>query len=81
MKIIVDSSSHKNIRITFPTGLILNRFTALIAAKNAQQNGATLTYEQACGFISALKDFKRMNSGWKLIEVESADGHHVEIIL
>lgn len=81
MKIIVDSSSHKNIRITIPTGLILNRFTALIAAKNAQKNGATLTYEQACGFISALKDFKRMNSGWKLIEVESADGHHVEIIL
>lgn len=81
MKIIVDSSSHKNIRITLPTGLILNRFTALIAAKNAQQNGATLTYEQAFGFISALKEFKRMNSGWKLIEVESADGHHVEIIL
>lgn len=81
MKIIVTSSSHKNIRITLPTGLILNRLTARIVSKNAQQNGATLTYEQACGFISALKDFKRMNSGWKLIEVESAHGHHVEIIL
>ena len=81
MKIIVETPNSRNIRISFPIGLIFNRFTALIAAKTAQQNGATLTYEQACGFISALKDFKRMNNGWKLIEVESADGHHVEIIL
>lgn len=81
MKIVIDSSNHKNIRLTLPTGLILNRLTARIASKSAQQNGATLTYEQTFGFISALKDFKRMNSGWKLIEVESADGHHAEIIL
>lgn len=81
MKIIVETPNSRNIRISLPIGLILNRLTARIVSKTAQQNGATLTYEQACGFISALKNFKRMNSGWKLIEVDSADGHHVEITL
>ena len=79
MRIIVDTSSNKNIHICLPTGLILNRLTALIASKAAKKNGASLSFDQAYGFISALKDFKRMHGSWTLVEVESEGGDHVEI--
>lgn len=81
MRIIVESASDKNIRITLPTGLIVNRLTALIAAKAARKNGSALSFDQACSFISALKDFKRAHGGWTLVEVESANGDYVEITI
>ncbi len=81
MKVIVETPNGRNIRIALPTGVILNRFSALIASKTAQKNGQTLTYEQAYSFMSALKDFKRQHHNWKLVEVESASGNHIEITI
>lgn len=81
MRIIVDTTNDKNIHITLPTGLILNRLTALIAAKAAQKNGVMVTYEQIYSLLTALKDFKRINGDWTLVEVESADGNYVKITI
>lgn len=81
MRIIVDTTNDKNIHITLPTGLILNRLTALIAAKAAQKNGIMVTYEQIYSLLTALKDFKRINGDWTLVEVESADGNYVKITI
>lgn len=81
MKIIVETKDLKNIRLYFPTGLVLNRLTALIASKTAEKNGNSLSFDQACCFISALKDFKRKHGKWTLVEVETASGDHVEITI
>lgn len=81
MKIVVMEHGHRDFCLSIPTSFILNRFGAYIAAKAAQKNGSSLTYAQACAFITALKDFKRTHEGWKLVEVESANGSYVEITL
>ena len=79
MKIIVETAGSKSIRIRFPTGLVLNRLIALIASKAAQKNGFSLSFDQAYGCISALKDFKRSRGDWTFVEVTSANGDYIKI--
>ncbi len=81
MKIVVIAPGKRNFRLRIPTSFALNRFGAYMAAKAAQKNGSALTYEQALTFITAIKDFKRTHEGWKLVEVESANGNYVEVTL
>ncbi len=81
MKISVIEPGKHNIRIRIPSALVLNRFSACIAAKAAQKSGASLTFEQVYAFITAVKDYKRSHADWKFVEVQSADGEYIEIVI
>lgn len=80
MRITV-KDSERNIKLAFPTGLLLNRLTALLAPKILSKHGVRLSRRQMLKFIKALNRFRRRNRKWKLVEVKSADGEHIEITL
>lgn len=84
MKIKVKDAD-TNIKIIFPTCLVLNRLAALAAPKifnrKLKQHGMELTSAQAVKLIKTLKRFRRRHKNWKLVEVNSADGEHIEIRL
>ncbi len=79
MKINIIRPNERNICLRIPTALMLNRLSAHIAAKAAQKNGESLTFEQVYGFFAALKEFKRTHDDWKFVEVQSSSGEYVEI--
>ena len=84
MKIKVKDAD-KNIKIIFPTCLLLNRLTAFAAPKflhkKLKSHGIEITSAQAVKLIKTLKRFRRRHKNWKLVEVNSADGEHIEIRL
>lgn len=80
MRIIVRSDD-TNINLPLPTGLVLNRVTAALAAWAAAENGVHITGAQMYALIGAIRDFKRSNPDWCLVEVESADGEYVMVKL
>lgn len=84
MKIKVKDAD-TNIKIIFPTCLLLNRLTAFAAPKifnkKLKQHGMELTSAQAIKFVKTVNRFRRRHKNWKLVEVNSADGEHIEIRL
>ncbi len=81
MKIIVHSPGSQNIRLWFPSRLALNSATALLLPEMMKQNGITITRKQAQAMVRAIHTCRRNNPGWKIVEVQSANGDHVEIAL
>ncbi len=86
MRVYVNDSDGTNINIRIPTGLLLNRLTALILSKVLTTvpgipGDIKLSKEQAYLFLKIIKDFKKSHPGWRLVEVHSADGDVVEITL
>lgn len=84
MKIKVKDAD-TNIKIISPTCLFLNRLTALavpkIFKKKLKQHGIEITTAQAVKFVKAVNRFRRRHKNWKLVEVKSSDGEHIEIRL
>lgn len=81
MKILIQEKDGPSIRLVFPTGLALNSLTASLTTKYLEQKGVPVTKAQAKGFLRALNRFRKSHRDWKLVEVLSADGDHIEIIL
>ncbi len=81
MKIIVNDKEGTNLHLTFPTGLILNRLSVHFMSKGLAKKGVPMTRGQMLPMIKALNQFRRSHKDWKLVEVQSADGEYVEIIL
>ena len=82
MKITIkDNDLRRPIRIRFPMGLVLNRFTACFAPLALRDSEIRITRQQAVRLIKELKRCKKRFKGWKIVEVESADGERVEIKL
>lgn len=79
--VIIGSEHHVPIKLMFPTGLVLNRFTACFVPLALKDSEVTVTRTQAVRFIKELKRCKKRFPDWKLVEVQSADGEHVEIKL
>ena len=78
MRITVNGKDrHAPITLLFPTGLVLNRLTVHFIP----MGDTRLTRKQAVRLIRELKRCKKRFPGWKLVEVESADGENVEIKL
>lgn len=75
--------------IPVPTGLAFNDLTALLIPKIMVQNGVTITAEnsvaitpkQARKLMRGIRKCIRHHRGLTLVEVETADGQHVEITL
>jgi len=81
MRVLVKENSGEKHDIRIPTGLALNRVTAGFVSKVCKKNGADISKEQLRVLIKALKDYKKRHPEWKLLEVDDADGEHVEIVL
>ena len=81
MKILVNSPGQKGIRLHFPTVLGLNPIAALFLPKIFRQNGTAITRKQALAMVRAINRYRRSHPAWKLVEVRSTNGNHVDIVL
>ena len=81
MRVVVKSNEGPNIRLLFPTRLVLNRFSAGFIPRYLKDYGIDITKEQAITFIKALNQYRRKHLDWILVEVQSSDGEYVKIKL
>ena len=86
MRVYVNDNEGTNIKILIPTGLLLNRITALILSKVLTTvpgipDNIKLSKQQIYFLLKTIKNYKRNHPSWKLVEVHSADGDVVEITL
>ncbi len=81
MKIVVLNPPSQDIRLTIPTGLVLNRLTAAIAPRCLKNSGVCITSKQAIAFVKELNRFRCAHPEWVLVEVQSADGEYVKVKL
>lgn len=79
MWITVKGLGYKRIKLRLPSGLMLNPVSALFLPRLMKQNGITLTRKQAREMVRAINQYRRAHPDWKLVEVESTGGGHVEI--
>ena len=80
MKIVVKESNH-NIRLRFPTGLILNGCTSAALCRAAGKHGVGITHGQMRTLIKALHRYRRSHPDWVLVEVSSTKGGYVQVKL
>ena len=80
MRITVHSEGHRFF-IPVPTGLIANRLTARIAAKTLKESGMELSAEDLRRLFQALRRSRKVLKKRPLVEVDSADGTYVKILL
>ena len=78
MKIAIKWDETK-LSLRFPTGLVLNRFTAGIVRKQLKKEGIHLTRKQTVLFIKELKKYRRQHRDWNLVEVSENDTNSVII--
>ena len=81
MRIEVSGENERHIRITVPTGLLLNRLTASVVASSASKRGISLTQEQTVKLIRLLDECRKRYADWKIVEIETSDGEYIEITL
>ena len=81
MRIIIKEPDGRNINIRLPSRIVFNRITAVFAPMVVKNRGIHFTRKQALHFIKAINSARRKNPGWKLVEIESSEGQHVEIQL
>ena len=77
------SDGERNIRFWLPTNLVFSRLTALIgsAATNKYTPEYRLTTEQIDALFAEFRRVKKKYGSWDLVDVQSADGHVVNVIL
>lgn len=87
MKINITTDEGKRIFLWFPTRLILNRFTAWIAVtfinkENKDSGNPKLTARQFMPLVKEIhRQRRRRDEKWVLVDVESASGEKVRIII
>ena len=74
MKIAIKWDETK-LTLHFPTGLVLNRFTAGFGSRMLKKEGIHLTRRQTVLFIKELKKYRRHHRDWNLVEVSENDNH------
>ena len=78
MKIAIKWDETK-LTLRFPTGLVLNRFTAGFGSRMLKKEGIHLTRKQTVLFIKELKRYKKTHRDWNLVEVSENDTNSVII--
>lgn len=81
MKIIVNRETGHGINLRLPTGLLLNGLTAKIVCGFLNDNGVSIPPCQMNVLFRELEHYRKKHPDWKLVEVNSADGEHVEIVI
>ena len=77
MHIRIKESRKRPIHLLIPNTLFFNKGIAYFAAKGDYG----LTYGQAWNLLREIKSFRRRNGKWTLVEVQSADGDEVKIVI
>ena len=67
--------------IPVPLGLVFNDLTAAFLPKIMEQNGMSITPEQARKLIRGIRKCQRRHRGLTLVEAQTAYGQSVEIKL
>ena len=80
MKIQIGKNG-KDITLRLPTGLILNRFVIHKALEKAGGEEAGLSREDTARLLDEISRIREKQGSWLLVEVDSADGEHVEVVL
>ena len=84
MKIQINSDGH-NLRIVLPTRLVFSRVTARIAgavgSKYASDALEGIPPEAMDVLFAELRRIKKQYGTWELVNIDSADGDKVTIIL
>ena len=78
MKILI-RSKETNLTLRLPTGMVFNRVGIGMAYGFLKKKNMPLTKDQALLFAKGIRELRRRNGPWKLVEVYSADGELVEI--
>lgn len=81
MKIVVKESRDRSIRLHLPNGLAMNSMSAAILSAKLRKKKVNISGKQLHLLFKAAKRYKSRHPEWKLVEVESADGETVEIVL
>ena len=81
MRIIIEEKKGKAIKIVLPTGMLLNRLTASMMPGMLEKKGIVLTKAQAIRIVQAVRSCRRHFPDWKMVEIDSANGEHIEIRL
>jgi hypothetical protein len=82
MKVVI-KSENKKFAIILPTALILNRLTATIATKiiKSKWPSIDISTKDFMELINSIKNYKKSNKYWELLNISSADGEIVYISL
>lgn len=77
MKVRIKNNDRWSLRFGIPTILMLNRLTAFMISKWDKD----ITYRQAWTIVREVKHYRRKHGKWKLVEVQTASGEEVEVII
>ena len=85
MRIRIKSKDEKNINLVLPTSLVLSDLTALIAAnainKKAETKECKISSRDLCKLMAAMRKIKKKYGRFELVDIQSADGDIVKIVL
>ena len=81
MKIIIEENEGKNLHLSLPSALLLNRFTACLVPGIMKKNGTEMTRDQAQLFIQELNNYRCNHPEWVFLDMEEADGSHITVKL
>lgn len=81
MRIEIKDTEDADLRLWIPTGLIINRFTAMFIRPALRSHGIHISDAQAAAFVNALRESKHRFKDWVLVDICSADGSKVYIKL
>ncbi|MBQ6989501.1 MAG: hypothetical protein IJN58_00460 [Clostridia bacterium] len=74
-------NSDTNLRLRFPTGLVLNRLTVSILVHALRDKDFPFNKKQLMTLIKAAKTYKHHHPDWVLVEVDGHDGDQVMVKL
>lgn len=81
MEIIVSKETNPGIHLRLPTVFLLNGLTAKIVCGFLDDKGVSIPRSQMNVLFRELERYRKKHPDWKLVEVVSADGEHVEIVI
>jgi len=81
MQITVRGYGGKQIRLRLPSGLVLNRLSAILLSAVLKNKDINISGKQLHILFREIKAYKATHPEWKLIEVHSHDGEIIEIVV
>lgn len=81
MKLQVITDEEKQIDINLPTILLLNRVSVNIICKKLKEHNVYVNKKDLIKILKLCRKYKKKNPSFVLLEVDSADGEHIEITI